>query len=109
MRLLLITATLFAIPAVAEEAKENCGCAKSEHSRAAQVTGQKVLSLKVIGMSCVSCEADLQKKLEAVEGVLSVDSVDHAKQQVTVTTNPNLCESIVKDAITKGGYLVAEK
>ena len=104
MKLLIITASLL-LGAYAEEGK-NCKCSENDPSRAATLLGKKQVTLTVIGMSCASCENALTEKLKKEKAIISVDTVDHAKKVVTVTVKPEVCESVVTDAITKAGYYV---
>ncbi len=102
--------TLFAILACLSFAEtKNCGCSEASHSRAAELVGEKKLNFTVIGMSCGSCEKGLTEKLKKVEGIISVDKVDHQEKAVAVTVKPDVCETTLKEAITKAGYLVKDE
>ena len=89
--------------------KENCGCSEKSHSRASDLLGEKKLNFTVLGMKCGNCSANLTKKLKEVKEILTVDQVDHEKKSVQVTVKPEVCETVVKNAITKAGYFVKEE
>jgi len=88
---------------------KNCGCSEASHSRAAELVGEKKLNFTVIGMSCESCEKGLTEKLKKEEGIISVDKVNHQEKLVMVTVKPEVCETVIKQAITKAGYFVKDE
>lgn len=62
-------------------------------------------TLHVEGMSCGHCVAHVEKALNDVEGVTSVE-VSLEKKQAVVTTNVDLAEEVLKQAVVDAGYEV---
>lgn len=61
----------------------------------------------VEGMSCGHCTARVQKALEAVEGVASVEMSLEEKSAV-ITLDREVPDEVLKDAVVKADYEVAE-
>lgn len=61
----------------------------------------------VEGMSCGHCTARVQKALEAVEGVASVEMSLEEKSAV-VTLDREVPDEVLKDAVVKADYEVVE-
>lgn len=61
----------------------------------------------VEGMSCGHCTARVQKALEAVEGVASVEMSLEEKSAV-VALDREVPEEALKEAVTEAGYEVVE-
>jgi Cu+-exporting ATPase len=60
-------------------------------------------TLHVEGMSCGHCVAHVEKALNDVEGVTSVE-VSLEKKQAVVTTDVDVAEEVLKQAVTDAGY-----
>jgi copper ion binding protein len=60
----------------------------------------------VVGMTCDHCVRSVREEVGAVEGVSSVD-VDLASGVVTVTSEGDLDERLVRAAVEEAGYELA--
>lgn len=65
-----------------------------------------MISFKVDGMMCTHCKARVQKALEAIDGVASVE-VDLQSKLVTVQGEAS--EEVLKAAVVKAGYSIIEE
>ncbi|SDF70455.1 copper chaperone [Methanolobus vulcani] len=62
--------------------------------------------IKIEGMMCGHCQANVEKSIGAVEGVSDV-KVDLAAKQATVTFDPGVASlDAIKAAVTDAGYSV---
>ncbi len=61
----------------------------------------------VEGMSCGHCTGRVQKALEAVEGVASVE-MSLEEKSARIVLNQEVPEEELKNAVTEAGYEVAE-
>ena len=61
----------------------------------------------VEGMSCGHCTGRVQKALEAVEGVASVE-MSLEEKSARIVLNKEVPEEELKNAVTEAGYEVAE-
>ncbi len=64
-------------------------------------------TLNITGMSCAHCAARVEKALQAVEGVTTVE-VNHKKGTAIVTSTAPLNEDALKSAVQEAGYEVTE-
>ena len=63
------------------------------------------INLNVEGMMCSGCENRVQNALKGIEGVTDVVA-SHTNKKVTITTNGNVDEKVLKDTIEDLGYEV---
>ena len=66
---------------------------------------QMVKTLDIEGMMCANCQAHVQKALESVAGVTQV-VVSLEQKNATVTTDADVEDSVLIDAVTQSGYKV---
>lgn len=64
-------------------------------------------TIGIEGMACGHCSARVQKTLEQLQGVGSV-SVSLEEKKATITTNGEVKEDVIRQAITEAGYEVVE-
>jgi copper ion binding protein len=62
--------------------------------------------IKIEGMMCGHCQTNVEKAIEAIEGISEV-KVDLAAKQATVTFDPDVASlDAIKAAVTDAGYTV---
>ncbi|TQD25011.1 heavy-metal-associated domain-containing protein [Methanolobus vulcani] len=62
--------------------------------------------IKIEGMMCGHCQANVEKAIGAIEGISEV-KVDLAAKQATVTFDPDVASlDAIKAAVTDAGYTV---
>lgn len=66
---------------------------------------QMVKTLDIEGMMCANCQAHVQKALESVAGVTEV-VVSLEQKNATVTTDTDVADNALIDAVTQTGYTV---
>ena len=66
---------------------------------------QMVKTLDIEGMMCANCQAHVQKALESVAGVTQV-VVSLEQKNATVTTDADVEDGVLIDAVTQSGYKV---
>lgn len=66
---------------------------------------QMVKTLDIEGMMCANCQAHVQKALEGVSGVTQV-VVSLEEKKATVTSDANVEDQALIDAVTESGYKV---
>lgn len=66
------------------------------------------VSLTVIGMKCGGCEANVTSKLNAVDGVLSVNASSKNKQVDVEFDTEKTSLDVIADAIADAGFTVEE-
>ena len=64
-------------------------------------------TIKINGMHCGHCVASVTKSMEDIDGVSNVQ-VDLDKGEATYTSEKDVAIDIIKEAITKIGFEVAE-
>lgn len=64
------------------------------------------ISLGVKGMTCNHCAASVREELEEIDSVnqVEVELKPEAISQVTVTSNGDVSDDALRDAITEAGY-----
>ena len=62
-------------------------------------------TMKIEGMMCVHCEANVKKALEALDGVASAD-VSHEKASAIVTLDGPVSDEALTKAVVDAGYEV---
>ena len=62
-------------------------------------------TLKIEGMMCPHCEANVKNTLEALEGVVSAE-VSHVAGTAIVTLEKDVADSVLKEAVEGKGYKV---
>jgi copper chaperone len=60
----------------------------------------------VTGMTCSHCVSSVTEEVSQIDGVREVQ-VDLATGQVTVTSNRDVTEDEVRDAVSEAGYRLA--
>ncbi len=75
--------------------------APSDRSNAAGTTSQKV-ELSLVGMTCASCAARIEKRLNKLDGVEA--SVNYALERASVTFAPTVSASDLVGAVESIGY-----
>lgn len=63
----------------------------------------KKMKIKVNGMMCTHCEEHVKKALEAVDGIVSA-AASHEDNLVTITTDTDVDEALIKAAVEDAGY-----
>lgn len=72
-------------------------------------TPSKVISLKVSGMTCSGCEANIENALLKLQGVKNVEA-NYKQGSATVIVNPQIVDTqILIEAINKAGYRAIPK
>ncbi len=69
---------------------------------------EKIVSLKIEGMSCSHCSGMVQKTLEEIDGISSISVDLDGKKASFETTDDNLIERAVKE-VTKAGYKASKE
>ncbi len=64
---------------------------------------EKTYVIHVDGMMCPRCQAHVQKALEAVEGVASVE-VNLEAKTAEVTLNAEVADEVLTAAVSEAGY-----
>lgn len=80
---------------------------ESDHNNRIKEEKKMTKTMIVEGMSCGHCTARVQKALEAVEGVASVEMSLEGKSAV-IALNREVPEEALKEAVTEAGYEVME-
>lgn len=64
------------------------------------------INLGVKGMTCNHCAASVREELEEIDSVnqVEVELKPEAISQVTVTSNGDVSDDALRDAITEAGY-----
>jgi len=75
--------------------------AQAAEQRKEEKTMTKILT--VDGMMCPRCQAHVQKALESVEGVVSVE-VNLEEKTATVTLNADVSDEVLTAAVSEAGY-----
>lgn len=65
----------------------------------------KEITLKVTGMMCGGCENRVKSAVGNIDGVENV-TADHTTGKVVITSNDNVTEEVIKEAIEDIGYEV---
>ncbi len=65
------------------------------------------ISLNVTGMKCGGCENNVKGKLEALEGVLSVNASHKEKKVVVVFDDSRIDLQTIKETIRNAGFEVS--
>lgn len=65
----------------------------------------KEITLKVTGMMCGGCENRVKSAVGNIDGVENV-TADHTTGKVVITSNDNVTEDIIKEALEDIGYEV---
>ena len=68
-----------------------------------EMEGDNMIVLKVEGMMCPHCEANVKKAMEALEGVTEA-TADHTQGTVTIIGGENIPEEVFKKTIEDKGY-----
>ena len=64
-------------------------------------------TLKIEGMMCEHCEMHVKKALEALDGVTNAE-VSHKTGVAVVTTEKEISNDILKQAVSDQGYQVTD-
>ena len=65
---------------------------------------ERLIDLKVQGMTCDSCAVHVVKALQGVEGVKEADVPGWQSGQATLTADPTVSDSALVEAVQKTGY-----
>ena len=65
-------------------------------------------TIKIEGMSCQHCVASVTKVLNGIEGISDV-LVDLAKGEATFTEGKPVDKELLRERITKSGYVLVER
>lgn len=65
----------------------------------------KEITLKVTGMMCGGCENRVKSAVGNIDGVENV-TADHTTGKVVITSNDNVTEEVIREALEDIGYEV---
>ena len=104
MKKLLVISGLFLLLFSFNAQAQSCCLPKNDKKVDINMQETKTVTLKVTGMTCMSCSNHVMKALEKVEGVIE-PLVEYKEDRAVVTFNPKLTtvEAII-EAINKTPY-----
>lgn len=66
----------------------------------------EVMSLKVAGMTCEGCEKNLTEAIQAQQGILSIEEINHKTGIVNLTIESEACKGSIEKTIQEAGFVI---